>query len=47
MQIFIQAAWHAGKWTTYEENAALKYREQDEEDGCRNDATKMHNERAG
>ena len=28
-------------------NAGLKFREQDEEDGCRNDATKMHNERAG
>ena len=27
-----------------EANAALKYREQDEEGGCRNDATKMHNE---
>ena len=24
MQIFIQAAWHAGQWTTYEENAARK-----------------------
>jgi len=29
------------------ENAGLKFREQEEEDGCRNDATKMHNERAG
>jgi hypothetical protein len=27
-----------------EEDVALKYREQDEEGGCRNDATKMHNE---
>ena len=25
-------------------NAGLKYREQDEEAGCRDDATKMHNE---
>ena len=24
MQILIQAAWHAGQWTTYEENAASK-----------------------
>ena len=31
VQIFIQAAWHAGQWTTYEENAELKYRERNEE----------------
>jgi hypothetical protein len=24
VQIFIQSAWHAGQWTTYEENAASK-----------------------
>jgi hypothetical protein len=27
-----------------EERAGLKFREQDEEAGCRDDATKMHNE---
>ena len=29
---------------TKEENAGLKFREQDEEAGCRDKATKMHNE---
>ena len=28
-------------------NAGLKYRERNEEAGCRDDATKMHKERAG
>ena len=31
MQFFILPASDAGQWTTYEENAALKYREREEE----------------